>query len=234
MRNNAFQNVLGEAYELLKYAYPHHDEFQQAVADQVNSFDRQTSAVRMLEAGIGSGVSAHTILRTCDDVYITGVDNAPIMLEQAAVLLQQYSTRVTLVCEDLRVYMQQCADNSFDVFVAVWTLHNLPPAYRTDVFHEIRRILTPGGRCVLGDKYAVADAAVHTKQLHTQLDRFRSFADKGGSSKLVEEWVAHNIEDDHIRITEKEQVHMLLDIGCTDVRTVYRQDMEAVIVGTCV
>jgi hypothetical protein len=48
---------------------------------------------------------------------------------------------------------------------------------------------------------------------------------------LINAWVDHNLEDEQIRIGEQEQKTALETLGFKDVKTVYRQDMEAIISG---
>lgn len=232
MRDNVFSSTLGEDYQLLKFSYPHHDEFQKTVADEVAKHfaESDLKAVRVLEGGAGSGVTTSFLLEADSRIQVCAVDSAAAMLAQAKTILTDGINRVSLIESDLLTYARQQPDDSFDVFVAVWTLHNLPPEYRKDLFSEISRILRPGGLFVSGDKYTVDDITVHEQQLKIQLQRFKDFPTN--NPKVVDAWVSHNIEDEEIRISEKEQVELLEQVGLADVKVVYRQDMEAVIIAT--
>ena len=230
-RENAFQAALGEDYQLLKFSYPHHDEFQASVADQItkhfNSSD--ASSIKVLEGGAGSGVTTSFLLAADHRVHVYAVDSAKAMLDQAASLLSDAEQRVQLIESDLLEYVRQQPDQSFDAFVTVWTLHNLQPKYREELFSQIRRILKAGGLFVSGDKYTVQDSAQHDQLLEMQLNRFREFPTN--NQEIIQAWVEHNLEDESIRISEEEQHDSLKKLGFTEVATVYRRDMEAIIVG---
>jgi len=230
-RDNAFANMLGEDYALLKFSYPHHDEFQATVADQVHQhfISSNIDTIKVLEGGAGSGVTTSFLLAADPRITVVAVDSAKAMLDQAETLLSDEKQRVKLIERDLLEYIRQQPDKSFDAFVAVWVLHNLQPEYREELFPEIRRVLKPNGIFVSGDKYTVADLTEHQKQLGMQLDRFRQFPTK--NKAIIDAWVDHNLEDEDIRIGEKEQLGILNDLGFQDVQTVYRQDMEAIIRG---
>lgn len=229
VRDNAFSATLGEDYRLLKFSYPHHDDFQAAAAEHVRQHfaAREVDTIRVLEGGAGSGVTTSFLLAADQRLHIYAVDSASAMLEQAATLLAAETQRVELLESDLLEYVRQQPDESFDAFVAVWTLHNLRPGYRAKLFGEIRRVLRHGGLFVSGDKYTVSDITRHYEQLEVQLDRFRAFP--ASSESVAQAWVDHNLEDESIRISEEEQRAVLENLGFTDVRTVYRQDMEAII-----
>jgi ubiquinone/menaquinone biosynthesis C-methylase UbiE len=231
VRENAFSQILGEDYKLLKFSYPHHDQFQKAVAQQVSQHFALSEAdeIKVLEAGAGSGVTTSFLLAADPRVRVLAVDNAKAMLDQAAALLSNDRRRVELVEAYILEYAQQQADQSIDAFVAVWTLHNLTPEYRSELFTEIRRILKPGGIFVSGDKYTVNDDTQHQQLLEMQLNRFREYPTQ--NKAIAQAWVDHNLEDEAIKIGEDEQYGILERLGFVGVETVYRQDMEAIIKG---
>lgn len=232
MRENDFTQVLGDEYKLLRYAYPHHDEFQKTVAETVANYFHESikEEISILEGGAGSGVTTSFLLKVDPRIKVVAVDSAPAMLNQAKDILSEYSSRVVFEIDDLLSCVKKQSDSSFDAFVAVWTIHNLQPAYRKDLLYEVYRVLKPNGLFISGDKYSVADEALHMLQLQAQLKRFKEFG-LIGNAKLADAWVVHNLEDDKIRITEKEQTDILQTVGFSNIDVIYRKDMEAIIVG---
>lgn len=230
MRENDFDQVLVDEYKLLHFAYPHHDEFQKTVAETIAKYfsASKQEEIKVIEGGAGSGVSTSFLLKADPRIKVFAVDSAAKMLGQAKQSLLEYSSRVVFELDDLLSYLQKQEDSSFDVFVAVWTIHNLQPEYRKDLFREICRILKPSGLFVSGDKYSVDDEALHKSQLETQLNRFKEFGITGNPT-LADDWIKHNLEDEKIRITEKEQIDILEARGFSNIEVVYRKDMEAVI-----
>lgn len=230
MRKNDFDKVLADEYKLLHFAYPHHDEFQKTVAETIAKYfsDSNQEEIKIIEGGAGSGVTTSFLVEADQRIKVFAVDSAAKMLEQAQRSLSEYSSRIVFVLDDLLSYLQKQENSSFDVFVAVWTIHNLQPEYRKDLFAEIHRVLKPNGLFVSGDKYSVDNEVLHKSQLGIQLNRFREFG-LTGNATLVDDWVKHNLEDEKIRITEKEQVDMLQVMEFSNIEVVYRKDMEAVI-----
>lgn len=230
MRENDFDQVLADEYKLLHFAYPHHDEFQKTVAETIAKYfsNSKQEEIKVIEGGAGSGITTSFLVKADPRIKILAVDSAAKMLEQAKQSLHEYSSRVVFELDDILSYLQKQKDSSFDAFVAVWTIHNLQPEYRKDLFREVYRILKPNGLFVSGDKYSVDDDALHKSQLETQLNRFKEFG-LTGNTKLADDWVKHNLEDEKIRITEKEQISMLQNFGFPNADVVYRKDMEAVI-----
>jgi len=224
-RDNVFDDALADEYALLYYAYPHHDEFQAEIAKTLVSRLADPDGF-VLEAGAGSGVTTEFLLKASSSMTIIALDSSEKMLEQAEENLADYA-QVVFVLDDLLACLKQQPDESLDGFVAAWTLHNLLPDYRKELFPEIYRVLKPGGAFVSGDKYSVADEEQHQAQLLAQLDRFRDFCQT--NQVLADDWVKHNLEDETIRISEQEQHEILNSLGFSDVRTVYRNDMEAII-----
>jgi|LakMenE01Jun11ns_1017448.scaffolds.fasta_scaffold9892470_2 ubiquinone/menaquinone biosynthesis C-methylase UbiE len=230
MRENDFDQVLADEYKLLHFAYTHHDEFQKTVAQTIVKYfsGSKQEEIKVIEGGSGSGVSTSFLLKADPRIKVCAVDSSAKMLEQAKQTLMEDSSRVIFQLDDLLSYLQKQEDSSFDVFVAVWTIHNLQPEYRKDLFCEIFRILKPNGLFVSGDKYSVDDEVLHESQLKAQLNRFKEFGITDNVT-LADDWVKHNLEDEKIRITEKEQIGMLEAISFSNIEVVYRKDMEAVI-----
>src|SRR5258706_11558318 len=229
MDNNRFAGILGDDYNLLKFAYPHHDEFQEKIGLEIQAYakSRKLDEPIILEGGCGSGITSLFILKRNPQAKLVGVDNERKMLDQAKDILEKYLGQVELVHQDLLEYLKSQSSESVDIFVVVWTLHNLQPKYRDAVFQEVTRILKPKGLFISGDMYAPENVEQHTKELEAQLDRFKQYSNK----ELAAAWVAHNLEDDKIKIRESEQIAILQDLGFTNVRIAYRKDMEAIIEG---
>lgn len=231
MKNSIrFDTILGAEYQMLQYAYPHHDEFQQTVGQQVADFSKHlnTDHFSIIEAGAGTGITTVQILNADPRVHVIAIDNSKVILDQGKEILAEYSDRIEFQLGDLNEKLSTIPDKTVDGFVAVWTLHNLQPNYREITFAEIARVLKPGGFFVSGDKYAPDDLAQHKQELNEQLALFEKFATMGHSD-LARAWVEHNKQDDLIRMTETEQYRQLEAQGFTHIKTVYRKKMEAII-----
>jgi ubiquinone/menaquinone biosynthesis C-methylase UbiE len=114
----------------------------------------------VLEIGIGTGRIALPLL--AQGVHVTGVDIAPLMLEQ----LQQKHTAArqtapagswgALATQIADMTALPFADGSFDAVIAVHVLHLVPQWQRA--LGEALRVIRPGGSFLLGQDVTATDA----------------------------------------------------------------------------
>ena len=233
MNTDRFANVLGEEYNLFNKAVPHHDEFQENVAEIIKDYSSslRTDDVSVIEGGCGTGITTARILEADKRIKVIGIDNEERTIKQARAILKDYENRVNLKKEDLLVALKAIPDKSVDIFASVWVVHNLQPEYREQLFPEIARILKIGGLFINGDKYARNEADLQAQDLESQIMAFDVF-DTLSRSDLKKEWTEHYREDEKIKITENEQIQILQGLGFKDVAVQYRKGMEAIIAGT--
>ena len=103
------------------------------------------SGKRVLDVGCGDGVLSVTLAQAGADV--TGLDYDPLMLAAARRRANDAGQKVALVEGDAQSL--PFADSAFDIVVAVTILCFVAEPVRT--FHEMARVLRPGGRLVIGE-----------------------------------------------------------------------------------
>lgn len=98
---------------------------------------------RVLEVGIGTGLSARRYPPTC---RVTGVDLSSPMLKRARARLQREGHRHVALCQmdGLRL---ACPDETFDAVYAPYFINTVPDS--VSVAREMARVCRPGGRLVL-------------------------------------------------------------------------------------
>lgn len=226
---NRFDNVLGSEYDLFRLAVPHHDEFQRALGTTVQEHAKaQAGPIRVVELGMGTGVTTRVLLAD-DRISVIGIDNELKTLERAKQVLREYGTRAQFVENDLLGALSAMPAKSTDVVASAYTIHNLPEAYRVELYREVARVLKSGGLFVNADKYALDDDVAHCASLAAQLEAFAVFAALGRDD-LAREWTAHYLEDDKMRMYEGKTKLELAELGFVGARTVYRKGMEAVVI----
>ncbi len=99
---------------------------------------------RVLDLGIGPGVSGISILDRLPEAEVVGVDYSPRMLAVARGFLERTGARVELVEADAAAL--PFPDASFDVVVGHSFLYLVPD--QAGVMREAARVLRPGGGCV--------------------------------------------------------------------------------------
>jgi ubiquinone/menaquinone biosynthesis C-methylase UbiE len=229
MNNKRFNAEIGEEYDLLHHAIPHHDEFQNVVKSLLSTYAEQHASgiLRVFEGGCGTGITTERIIAASDRYAVLAVDSEEIMVEQALHKLRD-NKRVELACQDMLEALRMQRDSSYDVFASAYTIHNIPPPVRAKIACEIARVLKSDGLFVNADKLARSDRTQYWEDLTEQIMGFTQFITLG-KPELTRQWIHHDLTDLDVEFTEDEQLSTLHDMGFRDVRIVYRKGMEAVV-----
>ncbi len=231
-----FNNILGEEYELLKLAYPHYDELQQAVGQAIREHfkDSQVGSIVTMEVGCGTGITTKFLLDSDSRVRVVAVDNEKKMIDQIQDNLNRWqaSNRVTVIESEVGEYLKNIPDSSFDAVASGFVIHNFEQNFRRQIISEIFRVLKPGGIFVNGDKYAHDDPEKRQEIYREQIAKYDIY-DTIGRSDYKKEWLAHMERDEQEDLVffEGEAKTFMTSIGFKGVETVYRKMMEAVVVG---
>jgi len=230
MKNDPrFNNILGEEYALFKSAIPHYDTIEEKIAESVAYLLGKKDSL-MLDIGSGSGITSAFVLEKLPrEVKVIAVDNEVKMISQAKEILVDHSEQVTLINADIMDYLKNTPDNYFDAVYSGWTIHNLNPQKRSNLFQEISRVTKSGGFIVNGDKIAVNDEQKH-QQNYDGFVRLLKKIGPMGSPDLEREWLKHYEEDETIKFTEKEQEELLSNNGFTDIQFVIRELLDTVVI----
>jgi ubiquinone/menaquinone biosynthesis C-methylase UbiE len=229
-----FSGLLGgEEYDLLKKALWYYDDLELAVANTIVKNIKSAEEVRMLEIGIGSGITTAFVLQACDDVKmdnykIYAVDNETKMLEALKKRFQNIS-QIDFIESEIMDYLKSIDDNYFDVVFSGYVIHNFSIEKRNELFKEIARVTKKGGIFVNGDKCTVDDGPLQKEYIENTINTFEAFV-QIGRSDVKEEWIKHYAEDEKVRFTESEQSRLLIQNNYESISTVYRQWMDSVMI----
>ena len=83
-----------------------------------------------------------------------------------------------------------------DVVASAYAVHNFLETYRTQVLIEIYRVLRPCGLFVNRDRYALDDAAEHTRLTQDEVRRYFKVFSRINRLDLLEQWVLHLFSDE--------------------------------------
>ena len=124
------------------------------MAEEVPDFERlqaevaaATAGVRahsILELGIGTGETARRVLPLHPEAQLVGLDVSEPMLRRAGEVVPDADLRVGRLEDPLPA-------GPFDLVVTALAVHHLDGAGKADLFRRVARVLSPGGRFVLGD-----------------------------------------------------------------------------------
>jgi tRNA (cmo5U34)-methyltransferase len=133
---------------------------------------------RLFDLGCSLGASTIALARGAGDIgcQVIGVDNAPAMLERAALLTADSLPEIDWRCTDVRDV--DISDAS--IVVLNFTLQFLPLGDRIQLLRRIRAGLRPGGILILSEKIAGDDE--HAEGLLTEMHH--AFKRANGYSEL--------------------------------------------------
>ncbi len=99
---------------------------------------------RVLDAGCGAGRMLTYLARVNPSLRLEGVDLSPAMVAQA----QARHPEITISVGDLAAL--EYPDDEFDGVLAWYSIIHTPPHTVSAIMAELRRVLRPGGRVLLG------------------------------------------------------------------------------------
>lgn len=127
---------------------------------------------RMLDLGCGTGTLLLLARRSHPEASVIGVDGDPTILAIARRKAQQAG--IALQLDEAMAYALPYADGSFDAVVSTLTFHHLTPDQQERALAEVRRVLVPDGRLVVGDFTVPQNRLMRLAQrLHVGLMRHR-------------------------------------------------------------
>jgi ubiquinone/menaquinone biosynthesis C-methylase UbiE len=119
-------------------------------------------AGRLVDVGCGTGRFLREVKANYPRLHVTGLDLSPHYLAVARRALRPWS-RVRFV--EGAAETMPLADREFDVAVAIYLFHELPPPVRRAVAREFARIVKPGGTLILVDSLQTGDVPLYDAML---------------------------------------------------------------------
>jgi tRNA (cmo5U34)-methyltransferase len=123
--------------ESMRADIPVFDELQEETARATDGVD----AARILELGVGTGMTARRILASHPGARLVGIDESESMLAAADV---EGDLRVSRLEDPL-------PEGPFDLVVSCLAVHHLDATGKRELFRRIAGVLRPEGRFVLAD-----------------------------------------------------------------------------------
>lgn len=155
------------------------------------------------------------------------------MQKQAKQSLQRWvnNERLAFCPDDALNALKTLAENSVNIVASAYTLHNFEKEYRQQVIDEIFRVLKPGGSFINGDRYALDDCVLHTRQIQQELTGYFKVLIEMNRLDLLEQWVLHLFGDEsEVRIMrESVALAQLKDAGFQQIQLKSRQDVNALV-----
>jgi ubiquinone/menaquinone biosynthesis C-methylase UbiE len=248
MRKNAYAGIMGEKYkEAMKVLCPNQERAQHIIRNSVRyitapNYPSETlySPYTLLDLGCGGGefirdIESWTSFTNGNGrLKFTGVDNSPLMIERAREILakQIVGGIARIVQADITKYLEamNLVEQGVDIITSNFVLHNFTQEERERVFPLIYGALNNEGVLLMEDKIAHTHLRTHERVYAYQLRLIESLA-KHGMPALVQPWKNHYFQDNHParKMVEGDLKKMLRKVGFREVKTLYREKMEAVV-----
>lgn len=225
-----YKEKLGKDYDESFVGYPNYFIFQKAIQKELKKFAShyRSKKIKALEAGCGTGETSKLILELSRNMELIAVDNDPDVLAEAKKKLAKYKN-VKFVKQDIENFLNNNKQN-FDVFIQASVFHNLSISKRKRIIKKAFMALKPGGAFINADKIAQDNIESHRKSLIWQLKKFDLF-DNVNRPDLKERWAKHYLDDEKIKLSEKEAVDSMTKAGFKKISKPYRRKMEAILIG---
>lgn len=127
---------------------------------------------RFLDLGAGTGATTLSVLAHHPDASVVAFDESEKMLGTARSVLGEAVTVVVGALSDV------LPEGPYDLVVSALAVHHLDGPGKADLFRRIARILTRGGRFVLGDLIVPEDPADVVTEIDGVVDVPSSVADQ--------------------------------------------------------
>ena len=214
-------------YETKKYdddivrSIPGHEELHRHIYQIVQEDYISRGKVKVLELGVGTGLTAERILRRMPNAEYTAVDFSEQMLAGARRRLSQYE--IKFVNGDYSQIKLQT--NNYLVVSVVGIHHQETDADKKYLFQRIYDSLSETGAFIFGDlvTYRNSEEAALNEARH-----FHHLVENAQNEESLKEWAHHHKYLNKLAPLE-DQVEWLKEIGFRDVKVVYQKFNTALI-----
>ncbi|MCK9605339.1 MAG: class I SAM-dependent methyltransferase [Methylomonas sp.] len=232
-----FSGVIGREYQLLKLICPSATEMSRLVGVEVGEYCRlKSNPQSIVELGGGTGITTLSILSADERSLVLSVDNEPAMQNQAKQSLETWvdSGRLAFSSDDALSALKQLEGDSVDIVASAYTLHNFETGYRRQVINEIFRVLKSGGQFINGDRYALDEISVHTRNTQKEVAGYFKVLTEIDRLDLLEQWVIHlfNDESENHIMRESIALQQMIEAGFERIQFKLRHEVNALLTAT--
>ena len=203
-----------DKYENKKYdddirrVIPGHEKLHQEIEKIVEEFSQKNKVEKIVDLGIGTGLTSERILRIIPQVSLTAIDFSETMLSGAKKRLSKYQTKFIL-----GDYAKEEFGKDFDIAVSVIGIHHQNHEGKRKLFKKIFNSLKQGGIFIFGDlvTYKDKEKAALNEEKH-----YAFLVENATDKKTLEEWTYHHKHLNDLAPIE-DQVNWLKEAGFSSV-----------------
>ncbi|WP_150048040.1 MULTISPECIES: class I SAM-dependent methyltransferase [Methylomonas] len=232
--DSMFTGIIGQEYQMLKLICPYAAEMSRLVGLEIGKYcETRQQPQLIVELGGGTGITTLSLLTACNNTRVYSIDSAATMQDQAKQSLHAWeqSGRLEFCMNDALTALRALPNAGADAIASAYTLHNFAADYRAAVIPEIYRVLKPGGLFVNGDRYALDDAAAHTRNTQNEVAGYFKVLTEINRLDLLEHWIIHLFNDESENHIMREGVALaqLKQAGFRNPELKLRHDVNALI-----
>lgn len=180
-----------DKYSMDKYdrdivnSIPYHDELHQRISRFVKESFDSSRAYRVLDLGVGTGITSKLIQDLLPQAQIDAVDFSKQMLARARKKLGDKNVRYIL-----GDYADLALDAHYDMVVSVIGIHHQPNQGKKKLFEKIYSLLNKEGVFAFGDLVTYSDRyeAARNHALH-----YHHLVAHATDEKTLAEWAHHHM-----------------------------------------
>lgn len=222
-----YPKVVIDNYQLLDKVYGNYVSFQKKLSKEIKNFPQCNGYINILEIGCGSGITTGIVLSAKKDIRITSIDINPKMIDVCKRSLKN-NGNLNLIESDALKYVNSQNDNSFDIVVSGFTIHNFKKIYRRKLYQQLHRILKNNGLFLNADKYVSDNLDKQIKALKYRIGTYADTLIREGQYDFLSYWIRDYIKDIQpeyiMKIREERQ--LISEHGFSDVSYIFKSEHE--------
>ena len=203
----------------IRAVIPGHKELHRKIQMLLKPYSKKHPDI--LELGIGTGLTAASVLKSVPEANYTGIDFSRTMLNGAKRRLSK-KYRIKFILGD---YSFMKFPKS-DIIISVIGIHHQTNQSKRAIFRKIFKALRPGGVFIFSDLVTYRErkkAAINDARHYAHMVRNSS------SQKSLEEWSYHH-KFQNILAPLEDQLEWLKSSGFSEVKVVYNHMNTALII----
>lgn len=222
-----YPKIVVDNYQILDKVYGNYISFQKNIAKEIKSLPHRNGYINILEIGCGSGITTKIVLSARKDIKLTSIDIDPKMIGVCKHSFKKYGN-LNLIESDALKYVNSQNDNSFDIVVSGFTIHNFKKVYRCKLYQQLHRILKHNRLFLNADKYVSDNLDKQIKALKYRIGTYVDTLIREGQYDFLSYWIRDYIKDIQpeyiMKIREERQ--LMRELGFSDVSYIFKSEHE--------
>lgn len=223
-------NKATDRYDLLEKVYENYNKFQKSLIEPINFFvENSVNTVKILEIGSGTGITTNIILESVKNIELTSIDIDPYTIDfLKKQLAEKNKENFKLLNVDAFDFLKSCRNNSYDIVVSAFTIHNFTSQYRIKFYKELYRVMSENSMFLNADKYSPDNIKTRIESLKYRISKYINVFMYENEPELLKEWIAHYIDDlsaNKVMLISESQ-KLLTKIGFKNIEIEKENDIE--------